>query len=61
MGKLSLGACALIVVAFAIMGAAWMLRYTPVNNAMVWDRWSHDMCFVDFTTPGKGLKCMKDE
>ncbi|KVF22899.1 hypothetical protein [Burkholderia cepacia] len=61
MGKVSLGACALIVVVFAIVVAAWMQRYSPVNNAMVWDRWSHDMCFVEFASQGKPLKCMKDE
>ncbi|EKS9798266.1 MULTISPECIES: hypothetical protein [Burkholderia] len=61
MGKLSLGACALIVVMFGIAVAAWMLRYTPVNNAMVWDRWTHDMCFVEFASQGKHIKCMGDE
>ncbi|MGU2444380.1 hypothetical protein ACTXHA_28605 [Burkholderia cenocepacia] len=61
MGKFSLGACALIIAVFGIVVAAWMLRYTPVNNGMVWDRWGHDMCFVEFASQGKHIKCMADE
>jgi hypothetical protein len=41
----------LLIVVVLAAGAAWMFRYEPMDShtvgiALVWDRWTHEACFI---------------